>query len=187
MVVINTSNFFVCNSCGFSKVNEKLNDVSFIDDKETHNTPFGRACNNTKLYRRTLGHKFKTDVAYISVSRYLEKERALSVVYALLEGVSQHLGIERNDISGTLHYNRLESGNWETNFILFDTVPGGAGHVRRIGEADEIQLARMLDRSLDIVKQCNCGEDSNGDAACYSAYVIIIIRSITILSREDTR
>jgi uncharacterized Zn finger protein len=168
LVVINTSNFFVCNSCGYSKVNEKLNDVSFIDNKETHNTPFGRVCNNTKLYRRTLGHKFKTDVAYISVSRYLEKKRALSVVYALLEGFSQYLGIERNDISGTLHYNRLESGNWETNFILFDTVPGGAGHVRRIGEADEIQLTRMLEKSLDIVKQCNCGEDSNGDVACYS-------------------
>lgn len=168
LVVINTSNFFVCNSCGYSTVNEKLKDASFMDDKDTHNTPFGRTCNNKKLYRRTLGHKFKTDVAYISVSRYLEKERALSVVYSLLEGVSQYLGIERNDISGTLHYNRLESGNWETNFILFDTVPGGAGHVRRIGEADEVQLASMLEKSLDIVKQCNCGEDSNGDAACYS-------------------
>lgn len=168
LVVINSSNFFVCNSCGYSTVNEKLNDVSFINSKETHNTPFGRVCKNTKLYRRTLGHKFKTDVAYISVSMYIEKERALSVVYALLEGVSQYLGIERNDISGTLHYNRLESGIWETNFILFDTVPGGAGHVRRIGMADENQLVKMLKKSLEIVKQCNCGEESNGDSACYS-------------------
>lgn len=168
LVVINTSNFFVCDNCGYSTVNEKLRDENFMIDKDYHNNPFGNRCPNKKLYRRTLGHKFKTDVAYISVHKYLEKETALSVVYALLEGVSQYLGIERNDISGTLHYNKLEGGIWETNFILFDTVPGGAGHVRRIGEADEIQLTNMIKKSLNIVKQCNCGEDSNGDAACYS-------------------
>ena len=168
LVVINTSNFFVCDSCGYAKVDEKHKEEGFIIDKEYHNNPFGSSCANNKLYRRTLGHKFKTDVAYISLSCYLEKEKALSVVYALLEGVSQYLGIERNDISGTLHYNRLDSGVWETNFILFDTVPGGAGHVRRIGEADDAQLKNMLMKSLEIVKQCHCGEDSNGDSACYS-------------------
>ena len=168
LAVINTSNFYVCDSCGYAKVDERHKEESFIIDKEYHNNPYGRSCANKKLLRRTLGHKFKTDVAYISLSCYLEKERALSVVYALLEGVSQYLGIERNDISGTLHYNRLDSGVWETNFILFDTVPGGAGHVRRIGEADDGQLRNMLMKSLEIVKQCRCGEDSNGDSACYS-------------------
>lgn len=168
LVVINTSNFFVCDTCGYAKVDEKHKEENFIIDKEYHTNPYGKSCSNKKLYRRTLGHKFKTDVAYLSLSCYLEKEKALSIVYALLEGVSQYLGIERNDISGTLHYNKLDNGVWETNFILFDTVPGGAGHVRRIGEADEIQLKNMLNKSLDIVKQCNCGEDSNGDSACYS-------------------
>lgn len=168
LVVINTSNFFVCDTCGYAKVDEKHKKENFIIDKEYHNNPYGKSCANKKLYRRTLGHKFKTDVAYLSLSCYLEKEKALSIVYALLEGVSQYLGIERNDISGTLHYNKLDNGVWETNFILFDTVPGGAGHVRRIGEADEIQLKNMLNKSLDIVKQCHCGEDSKGDSACYS-------------------
>lgn len=168
LVVINTSNFFVCDTCGYAKVDEKHKEDNFIIDKEYHNNPYGKSCINKKLYRRTLGHKFKTDVAYLYLSCYLEKEKALSIVYALLEGVSQYLGIERNDISGTLHYNKLDNGVWETNFILFDTVPGGAGHVRRIGEADEIQLKNMLNKSLDIVKQCHCGEDSNGDSACYS-------------------
>jgi hypothetical protein len=168
LVVINTSNFFVCDTCGYAKVDEKHKEESFIVDKEYHNNPYGKSCTNKKLYRRTLGHKFKTDVAYLSLSCYLEKQKALSVVYALLEGVSQYLGIERNDISGTLHYNKLGNSEWETNFILFDTVPGGAGHVRRIGEADERQLKNMFNKSLDIVKQCHCGEDSDGDSACYS-------------------
>lgn len=168
LVVINTSTFFVCDSCGYAKVDEKYKEEGFIIDKNHHKNPYGRSCKNKKLYRRTLGHKFKTDVAYISLNQYLKKEKALSVVYALLEGVSQYLGIERNDISGTLHYNKLDSGVWETNFILFDTVPGGAGHVRRIGQADEAQLKNMLMKSLEIVEQCQCGEDSNGDSACYS-------------------
>ncbi|SKC79887.1 DEAD/DEAH box helicase [Maledivibacter halophilus] len=167
LVVINNSNFYVCATCGFTIVDEKQ-DVSFIPNKKGHNNPYGKLCQGKKLYRRTLGHKFKTDVARISLSGYYEKERALSILYSLLEGVSQYLGIERNDISGTLHYNRLDSGVWETNFILFDTVPGGAGHVRRIGEADNIKLINMFKKSLDIVKQCNCGKDSNGDSACYS-------------------
>lgn len=96
------------------------------------------------------------------------KKKVLSVVYSRLEGIIQYLGIERNDISGTLHYDRLDDGNWETNFILFDTIPGGSGHVRRVGEADYIQLIDMFKKSLDIVKQCNSGENSDGDSACYS-------------------
>ncbi len=168
LVVVNTSNFYVCETCGYSKVAEKFKKENFIIEKNEHKNPYGKQCANKKLYRRTLGHKFKTDVAYISVGRYIERDKALSILYALLEGVSQYLGIERNDISGTLHYNKLNTGNWETNFILFDTVPGGAGHVRRIGEADKTQFINMLQKSLDIVKQCNCGEDSNGDSACYS-------------------
>lgn len=168
LVIINTSNFYVCHTCGYTKVDKKFTNEKFIIDKENHGNPYGKTCVNNKLYRRTLGHKFKTDVAYMSLNRYLDKEKALSIVYALLEGISQFLGIERNDISGTLHYNKLDTGVWETNFILFDTVPGGAGHVRRIGRANDIQFINMLKKSLDIVKQCNCGENSNGDSACYS-------------------
>ncbi|QNO15914.1 DEAD/DEAH box helicase [Alkalicella caledoniensis] len=167
LVVINTSDFYVCDTCGYAKVDEKFKE-EFTNDKAGHKNPYGKPCNTKRLSKRTLGHKFKTDVAYISVRKFLDKEKALAVVYCLLEGISQYLGIERNDISGTLHYNKLDSGNWETNFILFDTVPGGAGHVRRIGEADNIKIERMLKKSLEVVKQCNCGEDSNGDSSCYS-------------------
>ena len=167
LVVINSSNFYVCETCGYAIVDEKQTSA-FVANKEGHKNPYGKKCFSEKLLRRTLGHKFKTDVASVAFDFYLEKDQALSVLYALLEGVSQYLGIERNDISGTIHYNRLGDGIWKTEFVLFDTVPGGAGHVRRIGEADERELINMLDKSLSIVKQCNCGEDSNGDSACYS-------------------
>lgn len=166
LVVINKSNFFVCETCGYAEKNDQL--LYDLFDNKMHHTPYGRECSNERLYRRTLGHTFRTDVANISFEIYIDFKEALSILYALLEGVSKQLGIERNDISGTVHYNKLGEGDWVTNFILFDVVPGGAGHVRRLGEADGDEFHELLYRSYQVVKQCNCGEDSNGEAACYS-------------------
>jgi len=52
-----------------------------------------------------------------------------SVLYALLEGASESLGIRRSDLDGTLYYNH---GSSIPSLILYDDVPGGAGHVKRI-------------------------------------------------------
>ncbi|MEN6620837.1 MAG: DUF1998 domain-containing protein, partial [Smithella sp.] len=52
-----------------------------------------------------------------------------SVLYALLEGASESLGIRREDLDGTLYYNL---GSRIPSLILYDDVPGGAGHVKRI-------------------------------------------------------
>jgi len=172
LVIINTSDFYVCHKCGYAEADKekKHNGDPFIEvpNKDMHKTPYGRDCDNKKLYRRTLGHKFKTDVAIITVNDWLDRDKALSILYALLEGVSKFLNIERNDISGTIKYNKISSGDWETRFVLFDTVPGGAGHVRRIGESDENLFKKMLEISLSIVEQCTCGKNSDGDTACYN-------------------
>ena len=52
-----------------------------------------------------------------------------SVLFALLEGASESLGIRRDDLDGTLHYN---SGSSIPSLIFYDDVPGGAGHVKRV-------------------------------------------------------
>jgi len=52
-----------------------------------------------------------------------------SVLFALLEGASESLGIRREDLDGTLYYN---IGSNIPSLILYDDVPGGAGHVKRI-------------------------------------------------------
>lgn len=78
------------------------------------------------------------------------------------------MGIERNDISGTLHRNELGTGEWETVFILFDSVPGGAGHVRRIGKGNEDDFRHLLQTVLRVATNCTCGEKNGGDTACYS-------------------
>jgi len=55
----------------------------------------------------------------------------LSVMYALLEGTSSVLDIERTDIKGCLHKIQYE-GSMIYSIILYDAVAGGAGYVRRM-------------------------------------------------------
>lgn len=167
LAVINNANFYVCETCGYASVDTKRYSPSITDPKQ-HKTSYGKDCKNKKRVRRTLGHTFKTDVLSMSFYEYLNKENSYSILYSLLEGISDYLGIERNDISGTIQYKKIERGVWITNFILFDTVPGGAGHVRRIGNSTEEQLREIFKQSLAGVEQCTCGAESNAEAACYS-------------------
>ena len=81
----------------------------------------------------------------------------LSLMYALLEGASESQGIRRSDIDGTLYY---RSGGEAPSIILFDAVPGGAGHVENI--KDHLQDA--VREGYKKVKNCQCGEDTS----CYN-------------------
>lgn len=162
LLILNTSNFYICNKCGYSEVKKKTS----IKNKQ-HKTPYGKSCDQENLIERKLGHKLKTDVVQISINDRLEFDYAISVLYTLLEGASSLLEIERTDISGCIDYRVLSNGEIETIFILFDTVPGGAGHVRRIGKFEREDLKQLFQGSLEIVRQCKCG-DWKGDTACYS-------------------
>lgn len=84
----------------------------------------------------------------------------LSLKYALLHGASRALQIERRDIDGVLFPRpRSEGGtNWRQTIVLYDSVPGGAGHVKRIEE----EIKTVVGAALDIV-DCECAEDTS----CY--------------------
>lgn len=80
----------------------------------------------------------------------------MSMLYALLEG-SSALGIERSDVAGALHtFGRKEP----TAMVIYDTVPGGAGHARRIGE----RLPQLIEAAAGRVDSCGCGPETS----CYS-------------------
>ena len=84
----------------------------------------------------------------------------LSVLYALLEGLSREMGIERTDIKGCLF--RTEVGGLMVyTVILYDAVAGGAGHVRRMATEDGQALQQVLRRALSVVDSCSC------DTSCY--------------------
>src|ERR1019366_402556 len=79
-----------------------------------------------------------------------------SLLYALLEGASEALSISRDDLDGTIYW---PTTNKSPAVILFDNVPGGAGHVKRI--ADEMQSV-FLQAYKRVETDC-CGPETS----CY--------------------
>ena len=77
-----------------------------------------------------------------------------SVLYALLEGASETLGIRREDLDGTLNF---IVGVKNPSLILFDDVPGGAGHVKRLVN----HLPEVLAAALERVSQECCGPETS--------------------------
>ena len=94
---------------------------------------------------------------------YSNPDRAfwLSLLYALLEGASESLEISRDDLDGCLY--PYEGDPTKPAIILFDDVPGGAGHVKRIIE-NKNGLRLLLDKSIDKVNCSRCGEETS----CYN-------------------
>ncbi|MCC6456351.1 MAG: DEAD/DEAH box helicase, partial [Caldilineaceae bacterium] len=116
--------FAVCHSCGFTMLaGEKA--------PSPHTTPWGRECRGT-LKNTHLGHEYLTDILHLSFEGTTQRDPDfwLSLLYGLLEGMSLALEIDRQDLDGCLYpYSgdpRLPA------LILFDNVPGGAGHVHRL-------------------------------------------------------
>jgi hypothetical protein len=86
-----------------------------------------------------------------------------SLLYAILEGASDSLDIDRQDADGCFH---PTGGDPSTqSILLFDDVPGGAGHVKRIIQ-NENTIIEILKCTLSKLKNCNCG-GGTGDTSCY--------------------
>jgi Domain of unknown function (DUF1998) len=138
------------------------------DRKETvqpHKTPLGRDCKGTSYERVHLGHEFRTSAARLRFAGtgwdYADLPKWQSLLYAVLAGMTDALGVEANDLSGVVH--PVGSGaDIAQEIVVFDDVPGGAGHVVRLrGEAE---LAAILTAAHTRVTTCVCGET----AACYT-------------------
>lgn len=124
----------------------------------------GYYCNNEKLLKYALAHNFKTDVVRITFDLNIEFEEARSILYGLLEGISFYLDIERSDIAGTI----IKNFNMKTyDFVIFDNVPGGAGHVKRL--VDEIEFVNVLRTTKKLMNR-NCCDPETSCYACLRNY-----------------
>lgn len=163
LLVMNKSDFYMCPRCGYADiVKGKGNDTPQILKKHTNYKQYDCGCED--LEKLKLGHRFKTDVTRFTIPMLdaTEKEgyaKALSFMYAFLEGVSSALGIERNDIDGVLEMN-LELQSFD--ILLYDNVPGGAGHVKRL--LDKSAIIKSLKSALIKVSQECCDENTS----CYN-------------------
>lgn len=167
LMVVCEDNFFVCDRCGYaissvSGKNEKNFNSYAKSFEKKHRSPWGKECNG-KLWKKDLCHAFKTDVVQIVFGTSRAKNRAtmLSVMYALLEAMSDELDIERTDIKGCLHKVRYEN-SMVYAIILYDGVAGGAGHVRRLVTEDCRIFQRIVHKAISITKNCNC------NPSCYT-------------------
>ncbi|MDD8020086.1 MAG: DEAD/DEAH box helicase [Acidobacteriota bacterium] len=146
--------FYICFTCGAAFSSQP---------RDSHRTPMGMKCYSPAKGPIHLGHTFKTDVISLTLENYqnnyainMNQDFWLSLLYAILEGSSQSLGIRRQDIDGTLYPLR-----GITSLVMFDTVPGGAGHVKRIIEDNN--LYQVIESAWERVKKCTCGEETS----CY--------------------
>ncbi|MBK6664399.1 MAG: DUF1998 domain-containing protein [Thermoflexaceae bacterium] len=163
LAVLNTGRkrgFQFCERCGFARL------APLVPPRRSaqlrHNDPeSGRPCGNTHLQRVALGHKFSTDVVefvlpgFVPHGEPLEQlSQRVGVLSAIAEGAARSLHIRREDLDTTFY---IEGGN--TVFVLYDSVPGGAGLAREIF-AD---AGGVIAAALDVVGRCECGADSS----CY--------------------
>ena len=165
LAVLNTSNFYVCESCGYTERRKEAKPTVETEHKKAS----GSNCRNKILRKRSIGYRFKTDVLQI---RFLSNEilssdydRALSILYGIIRGACFYLDIEQQEISGCLQYfvNPLTNkGNYSV--ILYDTTPGGAGHVKRI--ADKETIIGIFQQTLKLMDSCSCGGEEK-DSSCY--------------------
>lgn len=168
MAILNESNFYVCEYCGYTELLEK----SFTRVvRRKHNSPSGYRCRNdgtNTLRKFSLGYRFETDVVHFRFMNpdLVEYEKALSVLYGIILGTCNYLNIEQKDISGCLQYfYNKDTHRANYSIILYDKTPGGAGHVRRLNN-EEI-LEGVLQETLNIMDICDCGGDLK-DSSCYS-------------------
>ena len=167
LMVVCKDDFFVCEKCGYAissvtgKADKDFNSFAKTYEKK-HDSSWGKDCNGL-LYKRELCHSFKTDVVQIvfGTSRAKNQATMLSVMYALLEAMSDELDIERTDIKGCLHKVRYER-SMIFSIVLYDAVAGGAGHVRRLVTDDCSVFQRIVTKAISITKNCSC------NPSCYN-------------------
>ena len=112
--------FRICLTCGHAEAAPAPGAVPAAG----HTRPgSGRDCVGG-LAHRHLGHQYLTDVVETQLPMSMTTPQARSTLYALLEAVMA-IGIFRGDVNGTLRPSGRAGG---VNLVLFDAVPGGAGH-----------------------------------------------------------
>ncbi len=168
LVVKSTSNFYVCKRCGYSIADDEHSKLSgfkdykhncaTVKDGPSHENPIGKGlCNNSELERYSLHHEFKTDVAKITFNcDTSDLDTMLSAMYALLSSFAATLSIERRDIKACLTYKKNDLGKMSHQIIIYDSVPGGAGHSRRLVTENGEVFKMVIDNALKILKSHNC-------------------------------
>ncbi len=148
--------FHLCRECG----------AAFPERRQAHHTPTGRPCSNRQTQRVALGHFFVTDIVRLSFPGPAPVDSgsvgfAWSLAYALVEGAALALDVSSADLHCTVGQSPGEDGLIPQIF-LYDDVPGGAGLVGRLKDADLFRQS-LEEAHLRVSGRCGCGETES----CY--------------------
>ncbi len=150
--------YLICSSCGYAvPVDPMAKAKRGVPPK--HRTYVGQECSG-KFQHAALGHQFDTDVLSIEFPAVTQRSPEVwySLAYALLEGATQFGDIDRRDVNVTLRWGG-PIGN--PTVMLYDNVPGGAGHVRHVFEQIEDLWRAAAERTSGDA--CGCGPETS----CY--------------------
>jgi hypothetical protein len=113
----------------------------------------GRKCSGT-FHPYQLGHEYLTDLMELHLNIPMSEDEGRSVLAALLASTAS-VGVVTSDVAGTL----ATLGASSRAIVLFDSVPGGAGHAHRLAR----RLPDLLRAALERTRGCTCGEEMS----CY--------------------
>jgi len=158
LAVITRDEFLVCRSCGYAVQSRQRPPAK-------HNAPWGRECpGHIQRQACALGYEFKTDICQIAFSGFRfpganpTETFWPSLLYALVEGCAVALDISRDDIGGVLFREATSD-----SIIVYDDVPGGAGHAWRILNEDGALEQVFLQARDRVSGQCGCAPETT----CY--------------------
>ncbi|QBD80732.1 DEAD/DEAH box helicase [Ktedonosporobacter rubrisoli] len=160
---IDRRGFRICQHCGFAEITPAApvaGKSRRTARPSSHINPRTNKPCEGLIETLRLGHEFLTDVVEIRFDGHLARTADTrlwrSLLYALMEGAAQALSIRRDDLDGTLYY---PNNSNPPALMIFDNVPGGAGHVLRIAQA----LAAVFAAANERVSHNCCGAETS----CY--------------------
>ncbi|MDR0914479.1 MAG: DEAD/DEAH box helicase [Oscillospiraceae bacterium] len=175
LVVKSKSDFYVCHDCGYTIADDehdKTNKYNYVkgvpsiklkSEKDKHEKSFStQKCSCEELHKYTIHHEFKTDLTRISFDTDTsDYQTLLSAMYAILNAMSRILNIERRDIAACLTWDEKD-GDRAHDIIIYDSVPGGAGHSRRLVTPDAEILKVIIRDAIANLSSHDCSP------SCYS-------------------
>ena len=146
----NRARYLICDWCGFATTPAH---VGKLKKRKGHIAPLtGKDCAGP-MSSLALAHDYETDLLIMDTGSVGTTQQARSITYGLLAGAADRLEISRDDIDGTVVPAQSNA------IVLFDTVPAGAGLVKRIAN----ELPAVVEAMRARVATCECGEETS----CY--------------------
>lgn len=165
--------FRICRHCGTLQKPPRG-----VDDRGTH-PPSCLVVRETELARERwetdtfLMRKFGTEAIRIVVPVVgdADDDDLKSFVAAINLGMRRHFAGKVDHIRSTIFEAQLDGMTAVRSLYLYDSVPGGSGYLRQIGEHPETMRA-VITRAVDGLRDCPCNQESerNGCFRCVKPY-----------------